>query len=157
MTFFAVAVPTTALLVLLVGMAALAVVDLIRQEVDDWATGVLAIGTVVALFHDSISGAQWAQGLICAALVFALYLELGTRGAMGGGDVKLSPIPALVLAVIHPLLALWSVALAFSIQSGFQLAVRPAFVGSPVALPHVPAMFLAAGVSAVVARAVFGI
>ena len=146
---FGLIIPVTAFAVLVFGMVLLAVADIRTKEVDPWSTAALAFAAVVALFSDGVTVSQWTSGLISAVLVFILYLEMGMRGKMGGGDVKLSPLPALVLGTISPFLALWAVALAFSLQATLQFAVRPqSSFAAPVALPHVPAICVATTVSA---------
>lgn len=147
--------PTTAILILLVGMTLLAFVDVHRQEVEDWATAVLGLAVIWGLHFDGISVNQWVWGAVSAAAVFLAYLELGTLGRMGGGDVKLSPVPALVLGAINPLLAVWSVALAFSIQSGFQVVNRFVVKAESPAMPHVPAIFAASVGSVLFANQMF--
>jgi prepilin signal peptidase PulO-like enzyme (type II secretory pathway) len=140
---FDIVIPTTAFAVTLVGLAALAFVDVYTRKVQDCATLVIAFAVIFALRFDGISSEQWVWGLASALLVFGAYLELGTSGRMGGGDVKLSPVPALVFGAVNPLLAIWSVALAFSIQSAFQIINRHGFKDPSPAMPHVPAIFAA--------------
>jgi prepilin signal peptidase PulO-like enzyme (type II secretory pathway) len=140
---FDIVIPTTAFAVSLVGLAVLAFVDVYTRKVEDYATLVLAFAVIFALRHDGISAEQWAWGAASALLVFGTYLELGTSGRMGGGDVKLSPVPALVFGAVNPLLAIWSVALAFSVQSAFQIVNRHGFKNPSPAMPHVPAIFAA--------------
>lgn len=139
---FGIVMPTTAILVALVGMTILAFADVHRQEVEDWATLALAAAVVIALNADGISTVQWTWALLSAAAVFLSYLEMGTFGRMGGGDVKLSPMPAAVLGAMNPLLAIWAVALAFSAQSGFQVVNRHVLKVQSAAMPHVPAMLV---------------
>lgn len=148
---FDVVFPSSAIAVLLLGMLALAVYDLLREEVPNWGTVLLGAGVLIALVHDGVTPSQWAYGILTAGLAFWFYLTLGIRGTMGGGDVKLVPVPALVLGVIHPVLALWAIALSFAVQTVVQIGVQPTNRTVPVALPHVPSMAVGA-----VAAAAFG-
>jgi Flp pilus assembly protein protease CpaA len=141
---FGIVMPAIAIFVLLVGMTVLGFIDAHKQEVEDWATLILGSAVIAALRADGISEVQWTWAGLSAATVFLAYLEMGTFGRMGGGDVKLSPVPAAVIGAINPLLAIWSVALAFSIQSGFQLVNQRVFQAKSFAMPHVPAMLAGA-------------
>lgn len=155
---FDVAIPATALTVLLTGMAVLAVADVLYEKVEDWATGLLAIAVFAALLYDGVPAGQVIGGLVAAAVVFVLFLEIGVTGRMGGGDVKLSPVPALVLGTISPLLAFWWVGVAFAIQAVAQLAAQPSGQAkTAIAIPFVPAMAIAAGFSAYFGTALFGL
>lgn len=149
---FSLTVPATALFVLLAGMAILAIVDLASEVVHNWSTAALACFVIAALLFDGITAEQWLAGSLTASAVFAFHLFLGTRGQIGGGDVKLSPVPALVLGAVHPLLALWAVAFSFASHSAVQLSTRPT-AGTAVALPFVPSMFVGAGAATVLAGA----
>lgn len=144
--------PTLTILAVTVGMVALAVFDILREEVEDYATAALLLLTLGALLWEGVSAGQWAGGALAAALAFSAYLLLGMAGVVGGGDVKLSVVPALVLGIGHPLIGVWWVAASLLIQHGFFLVARltasAGRAGVPT-LPHVPAMataFLAAWV-----------
>jgi len=143
--------PATALTVAIAGMLALAVVDLWREEIEDWATIALAVATVSALAYDGVSAAQWVAAALSAAVVFLAYLELGMRGVMGGGDVKLAAVPALTLGAVSPFLGVWAAAVAILLQQVLLRAstwrARPPAGG---ALPHVPAMAAALIAAAIV-------
>lgn len=134
--------PTLTFILVSVGMLALAVADIIRREVEDFATIALLIVTVGGLAVEGISAEQWASGILSAAVGFTVYLALGTRGVLGGGDVKLSLVPALLLGACNPFLGVWWVAASLLIQHVFFLTARFATSGesSVVGLPHVPAM-----------------
>lgn len=133
-------IPELAALVVLAGLAALAFVDVERRTVDPWATALLGWATVFAAAHDGLTAGEWLTGVVCAGLTFLAYLELGVAGQIGGGDVKLAPIPAFVLGSANPLLALWWFAAAGATQTMLQLLTsgrRGGFV------PHLPAMLAA--------------
>lgn len=135
MTVFGIVIPALAILVVLVGMAYQAFVDVFTLTMDDWSTWMLALLSVAALMADGITSQQWLWATLSALAVFLLYLELGACERMGGGDVKLAPIPALVLGAVNPILVIWWVACAFTAQSYFQLLLRGDSRGEPVALP----------------------
>lgn len=144
-------IPTVTLTVVAVGMLVLAAADVWKQEVEDWATMLLAFVAVAALVAEGIAPQQWVGAILGSATTFALYLLMGLHGYMGGGDVKLAAVPGLVLGAVHPFLALWWVAASVTIQQALFLAIartsrvatgKPASVVA--ALPHVPAM--AAGI-----------
>jgi len=129
------------------GMLVLAVVDVWRQEVENWATGLLLAITLAGLWLQGIAASQWAGAVLSAATVFTLYLLMGMYGLMGGGDVKLSVVPGLVLGAMHPFLGIWWVAASIAVhQVLFKLvavgarAAGDARQRSVEALPHVPAM-----------------
>lgn len=140
-------VPTLTLFLVSVGTLVLAAADIWRQEVEDWATVILLAVAAGGMLWEGISAGQWISGALSAAIAFLIYLALGMRGVMGGGDVKLSVVPALVLGAWSPFLGLWWIAASILIQQVFfWVASRNVqSVGSssrtePVALPHVPAM-----------------
>lgn len=149
--------PTITIAVIIVGMLVLAIIDIRRREVDDYATAVLLLAAVTGLAIEGIGPAQWITALLSAAAAFMVYLNLGMRGVMGGGDVKLSIVPAFVLGASNPFLGVWWIACAILIhQMLFVISVRSlrAPVGAaralPVALPHVPAMAVAMVVATMV-------
>lgn len=138
---------TTTLLIVIAGLVLLALYDLWKQTVEDWAIVALLGIAVASLAFEHITLAQWTGAILSAAAVFLIYLMLGTRGVMGGGDVKLSIVPGLVLGAVNPLLGIWWVAGSIVVHQVFHLLVvktagKPAggTVAVPVALPHVPAM-----------------
>ncbi|WP_185204241.1 A24 family peptidase [Glaciihabitans sp. INWT7] len=145
----------TAIFVVVVGMGILAIADLRWAEVDNWSTAALSVAVLLALVHDEIVAAQWVSAFLCAGAVFACYLELGVRGNMGGGDVKLSPVPALVLGAINPFLAIWGVALGFCLQAAIHVVSRGSNIAADKPLPHVPSMFVATTVTALAGAALF--
>jgi Flp pilus assembly protein protease CpaA len=149
--------PSVTIFILIVAMAVLALADLAWQKVDPWSTAALGAAVVLGLLVDGVSPSQWILGLAAAGIAFVFYLELGVHGIMGGGDIKLAPIPSLVLGAINPLLAIWWLCLAISIQAGIRAVSPRPSPGESEALPHVPAMFYAAVVSAVVGSALFQI
>jgi Flp pilus assembly protein protease CpaA len=155
--FDPIVMPGVTLFILICAMAVLALADLKWQKVDPWSTAALGAAAVLGLLVDGISATQWILALASAAIAFVIYLELGVHGIMGGGDIKLSPIPALVLGAINPLLALWWLCLAISIQAGIRaVSARPG-PGETEEMPHVPAMFYAAVISAVAGSALFSL
>lgn len=142
-----VTIPTITALVVVVGMFVLSALDIWRHEVEGYATILLACATVVGVTLEGITGQQWAVGILSAALAFAVYLALGLRGVMGGGDVKLAAVPAFILGTIHPVLGAWWIGVSLLIQQLFfmtsRLSARRAaggVQGSAAVMPHVPAM-----------------
>lgn len=94
-----------ALVILTFGLGALARLDVLTHLIRDRHTAVLAAVTVPAVVWAAWSGVTvygfpyWAVAL--AAAVFAFVFLLGVAmvaGFVGGGDIKLSPLPAAVLA-----------------------------------------------------------
>lgn len=138
--------PTFTFLLVSVGLLVLAAIDIHTREVEDYATAMLLAVTTLSLLWEGVSAGQWASGLLSAAVAFLIYLALGMRGVLGGGDVKLSAVPALLLGAANPFLGVWWVAASLLIQHGFFLMARsPAGKAEPAqaetsALPHVPAM-----------------
>lgn len=144
--FFGNYIPATAVLVLLAGLAILAILDLRRREVDGSATAILGAALAVILVREPLQASQWIFGFASAVVAFGFYLERGRRGRMGGGDVKLIAIPAFVLGLIHPLLAVWGIfVLVFGVQMAVRLVhtlvTRAESTTVPEPLPHVPAIF----------------
>lgn len=145
--------PTITLFIAMVGVLVLAGLDIWREEVEDLATIALLGIVVITLAAEGITLEQWTVGIACAALAFTFYLELGIRGVMGGGDVKLAVVPALVLGASVPFLGLWWISVALVVQKLMGAAVVKA-AGIPakaIALPHVPAMATATFVSMAIA------
>lgn len=150
------ATPLIAIAVALIGLFVLAAVDLWREEVEDWATGILLAAVVGALLVAHITPGQWVNALLSAAATFAIYLWLGTKGVMGGGDVKLSVVPGLALGAVNPFLAIWWVAASIAIHQLMGYAASLSIDGRgmshtrAIALPHVPAMAIAAALAVMV-------
>jgi Flp pilus assembly protein protease CpaA len=139
--------PTVTIAVVIAGLVLLAAYDLWKQTVEDWAIVALTAIAIVGLGAEHISLQQWVGAVLSAAVTFLIYLHLGTKGVMGGGDVKLSVVPGLVLGAANPLLGIWWVAGSIAVHQVFALVVSRAARRStgatasvPVALPHVPAM-----------------
>lgn len=148
--------PTITITVVIAGMLVLAAFDVWRHEVEDVATLALLVVAVVGLGIQGIQPAQWVSGVASAAIAFVVYLYLGTRGVMGGGDVKLSVVPALVLGASNPFLGIWWIGCAILLHQVLIFGVarsmpRPAGASrvQPMALPHVPAMAAAALIATV--------
>ena len=131
--------PGVTVWVVITGMVVLAAVDVWRREVENYAI-VALLGIAVAGMHlESIHPQQWLGGFLAATIAFAVYLQLGRRGVLGGGDVKLSVVPAFVLGACNPIVGLWWVAGTLLIhQAVFVLWTRAR--GTREAIPHVPAM-----------------
>lgn len=140
--------PETTLLVVIAGMLVLAVVDVWRREVENYAVLALLGIAVTGMYLEGIHAQQWIGAVLAAAVAFAVYLHLGRRGVLGGGDVKLSVVPAFVLGAGNPVIGVWWIACAILIhQVIFALHARAR--KSRDAIPHVPAMAAATIVAAV--------
>lgn len=142
--------PATTILVVIGGMLVLAAVDVWRREVEDYAVVALLGIAVTGLYLEDIHPQQWLGAVLAAVIAFAVYLHLGRRGVLGGGDVKLSVVPAFVLGAFNPVIGVWWVACAILIHQAI-FTVWSRVRRTREAIPHVPAM--AAG--AIVAAAVF--
>lgn len=148
--------PHVAIAVALVGLFVLAAVDIWREEVEDWATAILLVAVASTLVAIDITPGQWLNAILSAAATFTIYLWLGTKGVMGGGDVKLSLVPALALGAANPFLAIWWIAAAIAMHQVLGYAVSLSVEGraikrsQAIALPHVPAMAIAATLATVV-------
>ncbi|MFJ2662650.1 prepilin peptidase [Arthrobacter koreensis] len=140
--------PTTTIMVVVVGMLVLAAVDVWRREVEDYAVVILLGISVAGMYLEGIQPMQWLGALLAAGIAFGVYLVLGMRGAMGGGDVKLSVVPAFVLGAVNPLVGIWWVACAILIHQGICL-VYTRIRRRRAVLPHVPAMAAAAIIASV--------
>lgn len=140
--------PAVTLLVVIAGMLVLAALDVWREEVEDYAVLALLGITVLGLSLEGIHPNQWLGAVISAAIAFSVYLHLGMKGVLGGGDVKLSIVPAFVLGAVNPVIAIWWIACAFMIHQLLFL-VAASVTKSKTAIPHVPAMAAATLVSAV--------
>lgn len=139
--------PTVTVLLVTVGMLVLAAADIWRHEVEDWATAALLLVAAGGLIWEGISIQQGITAVLSGAIAFMTYLSLGVRGVMGGGDVKLSVVPALVLGACNPFLGVWWIAASILIQQGFFFVASRrvrvasgATSGDAFVLPHVPAM-----------------
>lgn len=99
-----------ATLFLLLLLAALE--DLWRLQIEDWLSGGVALGALLAVAIDGPAVGLW-QNLLLFALVLGIGTLLFTRGWMGGGDVKL-------LAAC----ALW-----FDLGQGWKMLVAVAIAG----------------------------
>ncbi|MCI4659781.1 prepilin peptidase [Cryobacterium zhongshanensis] len=141
-------VPTTTISVVIVGMLVLAALDVWRREVEDYATAALFGIAVVGAGLEGVHPQQWVGALLAAGIAFTVYLGLGRRGIMGGGDVKLSIVPAFVLGLSNPIIGLWWIACAIVLHQTF-FAVNTRLRKAPLALPHVPAMALATLVASI--------
>lgn len=140
--------PTTAILVVVVGMLVLAAVDVWRREVEDYAVLILLGISVTGMYLEGVQPMQWVGALLSAGIAFGVYLALGMRGVMGGGDVKLSVVPAFVLGACNPLVGIWWVACSILIhQVACVLYTR--IRRRRAVLPHVPAMAVATIVASV--------
>jgi len=126
--------------VVLITLVVAAVIDVCIEWIPDTFTGVAGVGLVVASFHAGVTWDEYLNGALSAAVIFLAYLELGVRGIIGGGDVKLSVLPAAVLGAVSPMLALWWFVTTIALQGLLSLAGRTS--RSPAGIPHVPAMAL---------------
>jgi Flp pilus assembly protein protease CpaA len=140
--------PLVTITLAMVGMIVLAGCDVWRREVEDYATIAFLAVVVVGMDLEGLSSSQWVGGVLAAAIAFTFYLGLGQKGVVGGGDVKLSIIPALVLGASNPVIGLWWVACAVLIHQLF-FYVNTRVQKEPAAIPHVPAMAAAVLVSVV--------
>jgi Flp pilus assembly protein protease CpaA len=140
--------PMITITVVIAGMIILAALDVWRHEVEDYAIVALLVLATGGMLLEGITLTQWLGGILSAAIAFLVYLNLGMSGVMGGGDVKLSVVPAFVLGASSPLLGLWWIAGAVLVHQLLMLLLarrpRAALAGSmrpaAIALPHVPAM-----------------
>ena len=141
-------VPVVTIYIVIAGMVLLAVLDVWRYEVEDYATAALLVVAVVGVAVEGILPAQWPGAILAAAIAFMVYLGLGQRGVLGGGDVKLSIVPAFVLGASNPIVGLWWVACAIILhQVMFHFSTRGE--AAPKGIPHVPAMAVATVIAAV--------
>lgn len=139
--------PVATIQMVLAGMLVLAAVDVWRREVEDWAVVALLGVAAIGMHLEGIHPQQWLGAVLAGAIAFLVYLELGMRGVLGGGDVKLAAVPAFVLGAANPVVGVWWIACALLIHQGIHwLTARASrFRG---AIPHVPAMAAAAIVAA---------
>jgi prepilin peptidase CpaA len=89
-----------------------AIEDLWRLQIEDWLSGGVALGALLAVAIDGPAVGLW-QNLLLFALVLGVGTLLFARGWMGGGDVKL-------LAAC----ALW-----FNLGQGWKMLVAVAIAG----------------------------
>jgi Flp pilus assembly protein protease CpaA len=141
-------VPAVTISVVIAGMLVLAGVDVWRREVEDVAIVVLLGVAAIGMHIEGISLEQWLGAALASAVAFMIYLGLGQRGVLGGGDVKLSIVPALVLGAMNPVMGLWWVACAIVIHQLF-FFINARVQKEAAAIPHVPAMAAAALVAAI--------
>lgn len=140
--------PGTTLVVVIAGMVVLAAIDVWRQEVEDYAVVALFGIAAIGMHLEGIHPQQWLGAVLAAAIAFMVYLGLGQRGVLGGGDVKLSVVPAFVLGAANPVIGVWWIAAAILIHQGL-FFVTSRLQKSREAIPHVPAMAAAAMVATV--------
>lgn len=141
-------VPVTTMLVVIAGMVVLAAVDVWRREVEDYAVVALLGVAAIGLRWEGIHPQQWLGALAAAGIAFVVYLGLGQRGILGGGDVKLSVVPAFVLGAANPVIGVWWIACAILLhQVVFFVTARVRKTRE--AIPHVPAMAAATMVASV--------
>jgi prepilin signal peptidase PulO-like enzyme (type II secretory pathway) len=141
-------VPTATITVVIVGLVVLAGIDVWRREVEDYATAGLLLVAIAGVAIEGIAPAQWIGAILASAIAFMVYLSLGQRGVMGGGDVKLSLVPAFVLGASNPIIGIWWIAGAIVIQQLF-FYINARVQKAPEPFPHVPAMALATLVATV--------
>ncbi|MFZ9629312.1 MAG: prepilin peptidase [Ilumatobacteraceae bacterium] len=140
---------TVAFCLLMAGLVALTWIDLRTQrlprEITYTTAAVGAPVLVVAALVDGEPRRIWTM-VLGAAIAFAtmMLIYLASRGGMGDGDVRLSPLLGLYLGWLNPGLALVGLFFGFmigSIASALLMLVRR--VGRKTAVPFGP--FLAAG------------
>lgn len=91
------------------GLGVLGYLDQITHIIRDRHTALFAAASAVLLIATQVSQGGFVLGwaAICAAAVFVFMIILGmTAGGLGGGDVKLAPVAAALLAAVSPLAAL---------------------------------------------------
>ena len=153
--------PTIAITAALLGMLILAALDVWKQEVEDYATVALFVVIAGSLVIHDVAPAQWVGGLLAGAVAFLVYMNLGLRGVVGGGDVKLAAVPAFALGVSSPIAGLWwitcalllhqlLIVIARRVSGHAEGGARASAEAAPIAIPHVPAMALALVSSAVI-------
>lgn len=92
--------------------------DLWRMEIEDWISGAVAIGAFAAVALDGPIVGLW-QNLLLFALVLGGGMWLFSRGAMGGGDIKLLAASALWFDLGHG----WKMLVAVSILGGIETLI----------------------------------
>lgn len=141
-------VPEKTILVVIVAMLVLAAVDVWRREVEDYAIVALLGIAVMGMHLEGIHPQQWLGSALAAGIAFIVYLRLGQRGVLGGGDVKLSIVPTFVLGASNPIIGVWWVACAFLIHQALFVVITRS-KKSREAIPHVPAMAAATIVASI--------
>jgi leader peptidase (prepilin peptidase)/N-methyltransferase len=134
--------PTITVSLVLAGMVVLAVLDVWREEVEDYGIVVLAGVAVIGVHLEGIRPEQWLGAFLAAAIAFLVYFDLGLKGGVGGGDVKLSLVPAFALGAGDPLIGMWWIIGSLLIQAVLS-SITTRVQKAPAAMPHVPAMALA--------------
>ncbi|ROR76113.1 Flp pilus assembly protein, protease CpaA [Plantibacter flavus] len=142
-------IPAVTVLVIIFGMLLLAAYDVWRREVEDIAVVALLGLATIGLHVEGVTGLQWLNALLVAAIAFGLYLELGQQGILGGGDVKLSIVPAFVFGALHPMIGLWWIASTILIHQTF-FAINARVNRTRTGIPHVPAMAVGALVTSLI-------
>jgi prepilin peptidase CpaA len=110
-----------ATLFLLLLLAALE--DLWRLQIEDWLSGGVALGALLAVAIDGPAVGLW-QNLLLFALVLGIGTLLFTRGWMGGGDVKLLTACALWFDLGQGWKMLVAVAIAGGLESLLVMLLR---------------------------------
>lgn len=131
--------PETTVWLVIAGMLVLAAVDVWRREVENYAIVTLLGIAVTGMYLEGVRPQQWVGAVLAATIAFAVYLHLGRRGVLGGGDVKLSVVPAFVLGACNLVIGVWWVAGALLIHQVF-FAGWSRLRRTREAIPHVPAM-----------------
>lgn len=139
-------VPFTAAATTTAGFVVLAVIDIRTGQI--YGRSLVAIGAVSlgALGHDRISPLQLLGALIAAAATFIFYLADWGADGFGGGDVKAAPLLALPFGASSIALGLGVVLVALGVHLLLTYMIRPAHGTTAEALPHAPAMAIAAAV-----------
>jgi leader peptidase (prepilin peptidase)/N-methyltransferase len=91
------------------GLGMLGYLDQITHTIRNQHTALFATAAAVLLAATQVSQGGFVLGwaLICAAAVFVFMILVAlTAGSMGGGDVKLAPVAAALLAAVSPLAVL---------------------------------------------------
>lgn len=137
--------PFTAAILAAAGFLVLAAVDIRTGLIHGKA--IVAFGALVlgALGHDGVSATQIMTGALAAAAAFCFYLTGWFAGGFGGGDVKAAPLLALPFGASSLALGLGVVLLALGAHLLLAYTLRP---HPDEALPHAPAMAIAATLGA---------
>lgn len=92
------------------GLGVLGYLDQVTQLIRNWHTAIFAIASAVLIGATQVSlGGEVllpAVGAAAAAFTFLLILALILPGFIGGGDIKLAPVAAALLAAVSPFAAL---------------------------------------------------
>ncbi|MDN4599279.1 prepilin peptidase [Leifsonia sp. NPDC014704] len=138
-------VPFTAAAVAAAGFLVLAAVDIRTGLIHGKVVVGLGALVVGALGHDGVSATQVITAALAAATAFGFYLTGWFAGGFGGGDVKAAPLLALPFGASSLALGLGVVLLALGAHLLLTYTIRP---HRDDALPHAPAMAIAAAVGA---------